>query len=68
LFVPYVIFACLPAAIVAMVLGGSAMRNNTNLVGKARTGKALGLGALIAFGVLLIIAAIVVASFLSSWG
>ncbi len=45
-----------------MITGGSAVRNKTSLVGKARTGKALGLGALIAFGVLLILAAIVVSS------
>jgi hypothetical protein len=68
LFVPYVIFACLPAAIVAMVMGGSAIRNDTNFEGKARTGKALGLGALIAFGVILIAAVILVAALISSWG
>lgn len=62
LFVPYVILASLPTGIAAMITGGSALRNKTSLVGKARTGKALGLGALITFGVLLILAAIVVSS------
>jgi hypothetical protein len=68
LFIPYVIFASLPAAIVAMITGGSALRNNTNFEGKARTGKALGLGALIASGVVMIVAAIMIAAFLRSWG
>ena len=62
LFVPYVILASIPTGIAAMITGGSAVRNKTSLVGKARTGKALGLGALIAFGVVLILAAIVVSS------
>ena len=62
LFVPYVILASIPTGIAAMITGGSAVRNKTSLVGKARTGKALGLGALITFGVLLILAAIVVSS------
>ena len=62
LFVPYLILAAVPAGIAAMITGGSAVRNNTSLVGKARTGKALGLGALIAFGLLLILAAIVLSS------
>ncbi|MEO7121027.1 MAG: hypothetical protein ABIY62_08020 [Ginsengibacter sp.] len=66
LFVPYLVFASVPAAIIAMVTGGSALRHKTTLVGNARTGKGLGLGALIAFGVLLIAAAIVLASALSS--
>lgn len=62
LAVPYIILLSLPAAIAAMITGGSALRNKTSLVGKARTGKALGLGALIAFGVLLLAAVILVAS------
>jgi hypothetical protein len=68
LLVPYVILASLPAAIVAMMMGASAVRNNTSLVGKARTAKALGLGALIAFGVILIAATILIVQFLRSWG
>ncbi|MEO9032571.1 MAG: hypothetical protein ABI285_04965 [Ginsengibacter sp.] len=63
LLIPYVIVAAVPASIAAMITGGSALRNKTSLVGKAKTGKALGLGALIAFGVLLIAAVILVSSF-----
>ncbi len=65
LFIPYVILATLPAGIAAMITGGSAIRNRTTLVGKAKTGKGLGLGALIAFGVVFIVVAIAVASLLS---
>ena len=60
LFVPYVILTALPVSIAAMITGGSAVRNKTSLIGKATTGKALGLGALIAFGVILIAAVILV--------
>ncbi len=62
LLIPYVILAAVPASIAAMITGGSALRNKTILVGKAKTGKALGLGALIAFGVILVAAVILVAS------
>ncbi len=55
LFIPYLIFAVLPAAIAAMITGGASMRNKTSLLRKAKTGKALGLGALIVFGILLLI-------------
>ena len=55
LFIPYLILAVLPAAIAAMITGGAAVRNKTSLIRKARTGKALGLGALIFFGLLLLI-------------
>lgn len=63
LFIPYIILASVPVAIAAMITGGSALRNKTSLIGKARTGKALGLGALIAFGVILLAAAIILASY-----
>ena len=66
LFIPYLILAAVPLAIAAMATGGSAERNHTQLVGKARTGKALGLGALIAFGLILVIAVILLAAFASS--
>ena len=66
LFVPYVILATIPAAIVAMITGSGAIRRGTQNIGKAKTGKGLGLGALIAFGVLLIAAVIIVASW--DWG
>lgn len=62
LFVPFVILLSIPTGIAAMITGGSAVRNKTSQMGKAKTGKALGLGALIAFGLLLIIAAIVISS------
>lgn len=68
LFIPYVIFATIPLAIVAMVTGSSALKDGTTEKGKARTGKTLGLASLITFGVFLIVALIVVASFLGSWG
>lgn len=66
-FVPYVGILCLPAAIAAMIIGGSALRGGTQKVGAAKTGKGLGLGTLIAFGVLLLIAALIVAAWLGSW-
>ncbi len=62
LFVPYVILLSIPSGIAAMITGGSAVRNKTSQMGKARTGKALGLGALITFALLLLIAAIVISS------
>ncbi len=64
LFIPYVIFASLPAAIAAMVLGGAALRGRTKYVGKARNGKGFGLGALIGFGVVLLAAIL----FVAAWG
>ena len=66
LFIPYLILAAIPLGITAMVTGGSAERNHTQLIGKARTGKGLGLGALIAFAVILVIAVIVLAAFVSA--
>ena len=64
LFVPIVTLASVPAAVVAMVMGGAALRGGTKYVGQAKNGKGLGLGALIAFGVLVI--AVVLA--FSAWG
>jgi len=60
--VPFVFLLSVPAGIAAMITGGSAVRNNTSQMGKAKTGKALGLGALITFALFLIIAAIVISS------
>ena len=68
LFIPYLIVAALPAAIAAITMGGSAVRNNTSLVRKAKTGKALGLGALILFGIILIIVVAILATMGSSTG
>lgn len=65
LFIPFIILFSVPAGIAAMITGGSAIRNKTSLVGKAKTGKGLGLGALIAFGLIILIAAIVIASIFS---
>jgi len=65
LFVPYVVLATIPAAIIAMITGGAAIRKGTKNIGKAKTGKAFGLGALIALGVLIIVAAIIVSN--SDW-
>ena len=65
LFIPYIILAAIPTGIAALITGGAAIRNKTSQVGKARTGKGLGLGALIAFGLLLIAAAILLAAFWS---
>ncbi len=67
LVVPYVVFLTIPAGIVAMVLGSEALKSDTNERVKARTGKALGLGSLIAFGVILILAAIVLVAWANSW-
>jgi|GEM_PF-2582758 len=66
LLLPYLIFASLPAAITAITTGRSALRNKTSLVRKAKTGKALGLGALIVFGLLLVVVVTILATLGSS--
>lgn len=63
LLIPYVFLAAVPASIAAMITGSSAVRNKTSLVGKAKTGKALGLGVLIAIGVLFLAVVILISSF-----
>jgi hypothetical protein len=63
LFIPYIILASIPVAIIAMITGGAALRKGTKKIGKAKTGKGLGLGVLIAFGVLIIAAAIILSSY-----
>ncbi len=55
LFIPYLILAAIPAGVAAMITGGSAIRNKTSQVTKAKTGKALGLAAIITFGALIIV-------------
>ncbi|MEO6219027.1 MAG: hypothetical protein ABIO81_01270 [Ginsengibacter sp.] len=65
LFVPYIILAAIPAAIIAMITGGAALRKGTKYIGKAKTGKGFGLGVLIAFAVLVIVLAIVFSN--SDW-
>ena len=67
LFVPYVILGTVPLGIAAMITGSSALRGGTSQTGKAKTGKAFGLGSLITLGVLLILAAIVIAAWANSW-
>jgi hypothetical protein len=67
LFIPYVILGSLAAAIVAVVLGSSAKKQNPE-DRKAISAVLLGWITLGAIALVLIIAAIVVASFLSSWG
>lgn len=64
LFVPYVALAAIPTGIVAMVLGKQAVNSGTNDPAKAKIGKTLGLVSLIGFAFILLLAAIVVAS----WG
>lgn len=64
LLVPYVIFAAIPTGIVAMVLGKQAVAGGTSEPAKAKIGKTLGFVALIGFAFILLLAAIVVAS----WG
>lgn len=64
LFVPYVALAAIPTGIVAMVLGKQAVSSGTNEPAKAKIGKTLGLVSLIGFAFILLLAAIVVAS----WG
>jgi hypothetical protein len=67
LFIPYILAATIPLGIVAMTQGSSALKGGTSEPGKARTGRALGLGSLIAFGVLLIVAVAVLAAFFAGW-
>ncbi len=66
LFVPYIALAAIPTGIVAMVLGKQAVIGGTNDPAKAKIGKTLGLVSLIAFAFILLLAAIVVASW-SNW-
>jgi hypothetical protein len=63
--VPYLILATIPLGIAAMVTGSTAVKGGTSKVGKAKTGKALGLGGLITFAVLAILATIALSS--SDW-
>ncbi len=64
LFVPYVALAAIPTGIIAMVLGKQAVNAGTNDPAKAKIGKTLGLVSLIGFAFILLLAAIIVAS----WG
>lgn len=66
LAVPYVALAAIPAGIVAMVLGKQAVAAGTTEPAKAKIGKTLGLVSLIGFAFILLLAAIVVASW-SGW-
>jgi hypothetical protein len=68
LFVPLVIYASIPAAIVAWITGASALRNGTNEEGKAKTGKALGIATLISLLIIGVLVSIAIAGFLGSWG
>ena len=51
-----------------MTQGSSALKGGTSEPGKANTGKSLGLGSLIALGVFMIAALVVLAAFFASWG
>lgn len=61
LFVPYLLLGTIPAGAAALITGASALRNKTTMTGRAKTGKALGLAALVAFGVIVILVAIAIA-------
>ena len=66
LFIPtYTIFLVIPLGILAMVFGNQALKEGTSKELNAKLGKGFGLGALIAFLVLLLIAVIVITS--SPW-
>ena len=62
LLFPYLILLALPAGIVAMITGNSALRNKTSSVRKARMGKAFGLAAIIVFAALLFVVALILAT------
>jgi hypothetical protein len=64
LSVPVVALAAIPAGVVAMVLGKQAVIGGTNDPAKAKIGKTLGLVSLLVFAFILLLGAIVVAS----WG
>ena len=66
LFVPYLILAAIPTGIVAMVLGKQALIGGTNYPEKAKLGKTFGLVSLIGLAFILLLAAILVASW-GSW-
>ena len=61
LLFPYLIFLALPAGIVAIITGNSALHNKTSSVRKARMGKAFGLAAIIVFAALLFVVALILA-------
>jgi hypothetical protein len=62
MFVPYVALLSIPLGIVAMTTGASALRKGTNREGAARTGRGLGMGAIITFAALVLLAVILLAS------
>ena len=62
MFIPYIALASIPLGIVAMTTGASALRKGTKREGAARTGRGLGLGAVITFGAILLLAVILLAS------
>ncbi len=67
LFIPwYTLILVIPLGILAIVYGKQAIKNGTTKETMAKIGKGFGIGALIGFGVELIIAAIIIASW-SSW-
>ncbi|MCW3109733.1 MAG: hypothetical protein JWQ09_4239 [Segetibacter sp.] len=65
--VPLMAFASIPLGIAAIVTGGSAIKQGTSEEAKAKTGKGLGIGALITMTVLLILGAIILASWNMNW-
>lgn len=67
LFVPYVALAVIPTGIIAMVLGKQAVLGGTTDPAKAKIGKTLGLVSLLSLAFILLLAAIVVASWGSFW-
>lgn len=63
--VPFVFLLAVPFGIVALVQGSSALNNGTTVASKARWGKGLGLGALIAFAAFTVL---VVVAFSAAYG
>lgn len=59
---PILFLLTIPAGLVAILNGSSALNSETTLTAKAKTGKALGIGALIGLVVLVVVAVIAVAS------
>jgi len=60
--IPFFFIASIPLGIAAMITGRSALKQGTTRLGAAKTGRALGLGALITIGLLVTMVILVLAT------
>lgn len=66
LFLPYIMLGAIPAGIVALTTGGTALKEGTTERSKARTGRALGIATLATVGAIFLLALLLIAAF-SGW-